>query len=262
MRNIPISRYIYLGFHIRYLLDCKPGFPVMGDKYILKNIEVVLEYIESLNLNVTKNTNAKLELDKILDEFKNKESDYVLNEDDVERIYGIIDDLRKTLDAETRGIYVYTVVEKRFETDKLLNNVHLLFSPNVFSNIPDIAKYDFSESGKCIAFELPTSSAFHILRGTESVLRVLYFSVKIRNRISILNWGLIINDLKNCRVRKPPDHLIDNFDIIRNNYRNPTQHPETIYNIEQAQDLFSMCVGVINNTITFLLNNNIDIKFY
>jgi hypothetical protein len=33
--------------------------------------------------------------------------------------------------------------------------------------------------------------------------------------------------------------------MIRTNYRNPTQHPEAIYTIDTAQDLFGVCIDVL-----------------
>ncbi len=259
MKTTSISLYIYLGFHIRYLLDCRTGYILKKKDGVFDNIKTVLYYLDDLNLNVTKRTRAKLYLDQIYKEFEKKDKDYVLKDDDTDKISDIIRDLIKTLDAETEGIYVYGVIEKRYSTNKLLTNISGLFSPKTFTNISEIAKLDFSESGKCIAFELPTASAFHSLRGTESVLRTLYLSVKKRDRIKNLTWGSIITDLMKIKTRRPPKTLLDNLDIIRNNYRNPTQHPELIYNIEQAQDLLSLCIGVVNNSIEFLDSNNIVI---
>lgn len=40
--------------------------------------------------------------------------------------------------------------------------------------IPDNAKKDFREAGRCLAFELPTAAGFHTMRATESVLRKYY----------------------------------------------------------------------------------------
>jgi len=48
--------------------------------------------------------------------------------------------------------------------------------------------------------------------------------------------------------------LFDNLDNIRFNFRNPTQHPETIYDIELSQDLFSICIDVINRMVCYLEN--------
>ena len=261
MKTIPIYNYIYFGTCIRFLKDCHVEMPLKKDGYIIDNLKSLFKYLDDLNLKVTQRTRAKIELEEIYEKFKKKDKDYKLDNDDAEKLSNTMIDLWKTIEAETEVIYVYEVLEKRFDIDKLLNRVNELFSPNTFFKLPKIAMIDFIESGKCIAFELPTASAFHSLRGTESVLRALYFSVKKRNRIKNLVWGEIIKDLEKCKTRKPPKNLIDTLDNIRINYRNPTQHPEYIYNIELAQDLFSLCISVVNITIDFLEKYKIDIIF-
>jgi hypothetical protein len=41
-----------------------------------------------------------------------------------------------------------------------------------------------------------------------------------------------------ARSKPPPAALLDNLDGLRRNFRNPTQHPEKVYDIHEAQDLF------------------------
>jgi len=38
----------------------------------------------------------------------------------------------------------------------------------------------------------------------------------------------------------------DHLDHIRRSFRNPTQHPDKIYDIQEAQDLFGLCVDAVN----------------
>ena len=95
-------------------------------------------------------------------------------------------------------------------------------SPKVFNKLSPIAKSDLEEAGKCIAFELPTAAAFHLLRATESVLREFYLKLIIRGRINNLMWGNIIQDLKRKRNARPYEELLNHLDHIRNAFRNPT----------------------------------------
>ena len=101
----------------------------------------------------------------------------------------IMDDIRMTLDAEIEGIYAFITTPKRLDSDKILENMASLFSPGTFEKFPDIARYDFDEAGKCIAFERPTAASFHILRATEANIRHYYKQMIKQNRIKSEMWG-------------------------------------------------------------------------
>ncbi len=62
-------------------------------------------------------------------------------------------------------------------------------------------------------------------------------------------WGPMIISLRKRKKSRPPDVLLNNLDNIRVSFRNPTQHPEKIYDIQEAQDLFGLCVDVVSRMI-------------
>jgi len=169
----------------------------------------------------------------------------------------IMRNLENTLNAEAEGNVAYIVTDKRIDVNKLFSDVGALMAPNVFNLLPDIASYDFNEAGKCIAFERPTAAAFHLLRGTEDMLRRFYCSFVKKGRVSDLVWGKTVNHLKQLnqkkyRKKKVPEPLLQNLDNIRLSFRNPTQHPDKIYDIQEAQDLFSLCIDVVNRMVAIL----------
>lgn len=168
-----------------------------------------------------------------------------------------LDALISVLESETERIQVFTVGEKRWDTQKLLNNVSALFAPRVFSQMHETAQSDFSEAGKCIAFELPNAAASLLLRGTEMVLREYYRAITGSNP-SRPDWGFLINELRKTETlnTKP---LHNNLDHIRDDYRNRTQHPDKIWNIEDAQDLFGRCIDVVDQMIPIIAQQE-DIK--
>jgi hypothetical protein len=243
MISRPITEYIYLGTMLRYLLDARSSTDIHGEGYILSNMNWFLDNIKKFNLHVTVRASSKLE--GMRDELKLRPSGSTLTSEDVNKLRSVLNSLRDTLYAEASGFLIYVVTEKRIDAEKLLNQIHTLFSPGVFSSLNDQAKYDLNEAGKCIIFNRPTAAAFHILRGTESVLRDFYKKTVRQKRIKSELWGDIISDLRKRR-KSPPKALLDNLDNIRSNFRNPTQHPEKIYDIEEAQDLFSLCIDAIN----------------
>jgi hypothetical protein len=105
------------------------------------------------------------------------------------------------------------------------------------------------EAGKCIAFERPTAAAFHLMRATEAVLRAFYFQHVQRNRIQQMLWGPVVQDLRGRRKFGGNERfsvLFANLDNIRLSFRNPTQHPDKTYDIQEVQDLWGLCVDVIS----------------
>jgi hypothetical protein len=69
-------------------------------------------------------------------------------------------------------------------------------------------------------------------------------------------WGPMIEHLKKRR-NAPQKTLIDHLDHIRINFRNPTQHPDAIYDIDQAQDLLAVSIDVVNRMVQELLERKL-----
>ncbi|MBI5022232.1 MAG: hypothetical protein HZB59_12415 [Ignavibacteriales bacterium] len=45
---------------------------------------------------------------------------------------------------------------------------------------------------------------------------------------------------------KSQSSLLSNLDDIRITFRNPTQHPEKVYDIDEVQDLLGRCIDVVS----------------
>lgn len=172
-----------------------------------------------------------------------------ITSDQAEAVSSAANTVRKTLLAEAAGLEAFLVTQKRYPVKRLLDDVPNLMAPGVYDQLPDMAQQDFSAAGRCIAFELPTSAAFHLMRGTESVLRHFYVQVVKRNRIKPpYMWGPMVASLR-ARRTAPPNELLDNLDQLRRNFRNPTQHPDKVYDVDEAQDLLSLSIDVVNRMI-------------
>lgn len=231
--------YFALGFSTAHLQFVNQEMPW---EFIKEGIEEFIRRVNSLELPLTKKLIKPLF--KFNDNIKNFPINYKISISEISYLKEIKDNIYNTLVAELSDKSMYHVSDKRIDVNKLLNNIASLMSPSVFDKIPEIAKYDFSEAGKCIAYECSTAAAFHILRGTEAILRLFY--KKFTNKDSKnKNWGAIINDLEKPQYSSP-NALVANLNNIRKNYRNPTQHPEKLYEIEETQDLFNLCIAIIN----------------
>lgn len=245
MREQPINEYVRIGLKIRFLQDVKKGHRVRGRGYVLWNIEQFLNALDEFSLPVTRRFSRDLE--KVAKSV-NSSGLANLNETYAKRITEGAKKIRDVLSAELEGRVVFVLTDKRLPVERLFDDVSSLFPDRIFDALPEVARSDFNEAGKCIAFERPTAAAFHLLRGTEDILRHFYKCYVKRQRINNLMWGPIINHLRN-RKTKPPMGLLNHLDNIRENFRNPTQHPEKIYDMDEAEDLFGLCVEVVNRMV-------------
>lgn len=219
--------------------------------------------IES-RLPVTERAGAKLWL--VASQLQEESYPEIVKNIDAEFIRNAANRLEDTLIAESSGQVIYKVTEKRIDTEKLLNKPWMLLAPLVFVNLPSLCAMDFADACKSIAFELPTAGAFSLLRCTEGVLRHYYCSIVKSKRLpeSKRMWGPMIAEMRNRRV-PPPVELLYTLDRIRVNFRNPTQHPEKNYDIQEVQDLFGLCVDAINRMVQSPLwemsNESVKYKF-
>lgn len=153
--------------------------------------------------------------------------------------------LETVLFAEAVTKQLYVLPTRRFNSDVLLSDPSKLLKPGAFSKLEDIAKGDLGSAGKCILFGEATAAAFHLLRATESVLTSYYHHHRKQKRLQKPMWGPMTDQLRAKKSNKPPKTLLDTLDMIRNSYRNPTQHPTATYEIDGAQDLMGVCLDAI-----------------
>ena len=255
MKKQPIYSFYWFGTCLRYLQDTTGNERIKSDHGVLYNINEFYDYLDLLELVVTKRV-ASSKLDAIKSELDEANEKARLTGTQASDIRDAVSEIRITLDAELQDVFAYTPTPKRLDLEKLLSNVKDLFAPGVYGKLPEIARYDFVEAGKCIAYELPTSAAFHILRGTESALRNYYEKMVLQKRVKSLNWGPIVTDLKKRKKTKRYEALNNHLDNIRMSFRNPTQHPDAIYDIHEAQDLLAVCIDVVNKMTKGLKDNN------
>jgi hypothetical protein len=128
---------------------------------------------------------------------------------------------------------------------KLVNNAQEMFNPPVLARMSKIAVTDVQAAGRCLAFNLPTSSGFHIIRALEAVV-VDYIVRKTGAKPIKRDLGAYVDMLKNERAS---DDVVFLIDQIRRLHRNPLMHPEDVLNADEAMDLFLLCRSAINTTL-------------
>jgi len=249
------GQYITLGGRIRYLAGRVGGDTVFGDKYVYSNLVALRNNLEFLGFAVTRNLYdiILLDIEKKYETLKNDSADtkslVKLTPSQAVSLKNAILKLEDTMYSEAKTKIIALPVPRRFELEHLLDSPGKILGQGVFERLTDLAQNDLAHACRCIAFECPTAAAFHILRCVEECIRFVYKSYFPR-RDELRPWGVLISELKE-KVRKPkPDEiLLVHLDHIRKRFRNPTDHPEKIYQIEEAEDLVHISVDIINRCI-------------
>lgn len=211
---------------------------------VRSGVNTILPEFDKFQLNVSKSGSA--ELKKFIDNLSSIGDDETLGSDRAEELGDLMLNLENIIFAEAEIKYYYVITDKRYNTDYLMDQPEKLFRDGVFERLPKLSRYDFIEGFKCMTFEIPTAAAFHILRATEGVLKDCYFSNVKRKRVKTPMWGNMLKQLKERKKKRLPGVLLRCLDNIRESYRNPTSHPEAVYNIDEAEDLLGLCIDVTN----------------
>lgn len=241
-----IQEYIHVGAMNWYLVRFPDG---MQAKVAHDSIKDLQQNIQKADLKVTYRAGHRLwEIQEELDKMNTQEE---VPPSLVPEIRKESTDLEKTLVAESEGKIVFVVTEKRVDVEKLTNRPAKLLSSKVWISLPRVSAYDFSNACKAIAFELPTAGAFHLLRCLEGAIGHYYLCIIKRNRLPSKSrmWGPMIKQLKEKKKNHPPKDLIEALDRIRISFRNPTSHPDKIYDSDEVQDLFGLVVDALNRIV-------------
>mgnify|MGYP003689601143 CR=1 FL=1 len=246
--------YIVLGGVVRYLAGRAAGDLVFGDRYIYANIGRLKRYLKKLEFSVSYSL--------AVSEFKSIEKELLALKDDGEKessikvtkaiANNIVDkvlSLEKTIWAESGTRIIASPVPRRFDLDHLLSSPGDILGKGIYERLTDLARSDINQACRCIAFECPTAAAFHVLRAVEECVRIVYKSYFPRGDEK-RPWGRLTAELKEKQRKPIPDPiLLGHLDHMRQRFRNPTDHPEKNYEIEEAEDLIHIAVDIINRCI-------------
>ena len=234
--------YIQIGLCLRLLRNV-----TVSDKAKLSSssIESLKTALQKGNFDVSISAMQSSKFSDLFESLKGVDELKPLPPDIVSSIREEFSKLENVVFAEALIKKIYVLPSRRFNTEYLLSDPKQLLKSGSYEKLAEIAKTDFSSSCRCILFGEATAAAFHILRATESVLKSYYFHHRRQKRLAKPMWGQMIDQLRLKTKNRPPESLLTSLDLVRTAYRNPTQHPEAIYEIDSAQDLFGVCLDVI-----------------
>jgi len=168
----------------------------------------------------------------------------------IEQVVDRLKEFETILANEMPGIPTYYVRAKGiYSTDELISNSMQHIPDELQKFLPVKAQTDVNESGRCLAFEVATASAFHMWRAVESVMDAYYRSLTGKNFIEVeinRNWGSYIQALKDAKAE---DKITGFLDHIRKEYRNPVSHPEETLELDEAFNLFGTGLSAIGQML-------------
>lgn len=152
--------------------------------------------------------------------------------------------LETVLAAELFSMDTYFVSQIGcYKTCDLIERAHTAFPESVQKVLPEQAKTDFDQAGKCIAYGVTTAAAFHLMRGTEMIIRKYYETLTGKSpKPQMRNWGTYNKILKKTGAETKITDLIEHVRIV---YRNPVLHPEENLSLERTLVLFGVCVSAV-----------------
>lgn len=241
---------ILIGLQIRLLRNIKSDDTI---EFVIDNIDRLEKELEESDLLVSLNAIQSLnQLQKSIEELKKLEKTTQVGGVHKNKIVAEMETIEKIVFSEATTKKVYVIPQRRYNEKYLLDEPHKLLKAGVFNKFSEICKFDFTAACRCMSFGEGTACAFHILRATEDTLKGMYYHFKKTNRLEKPMWGPMTSELRAKREPKPDKTLLDTLDVIRNSYRNPTQHPQVTYDIDSAQDLFGLCLDSLNKMTQYL----------
>jgi hypothetical protein len=263
MKSVKLYDYYSFGYNYRLLLSSD------GDTTVEEFADELRRYSDFVKNHDLKVTLSSLRLHDInedltqvdkLNKGKRKKEKIPL-----ELHKKIIEKIRKadpTLDAELNIEVAFLLEKKRFSNEILTSKIESVFSESIFSELPEIARYDFSECGKCLSFDRFTAAGFHALRGTEDTLKFYYSKLLSKVPTDRQTWGSFYSEIEKdnkAGTITPVVHeeLLMNLENLRKYYRNRTQHPQLMYSSDEVQDLFFLCIKTVNQMMKDLLDRKL-----
>lgn len=168
---------------------------------------------------------------------------------DFEEFWGVwtaLETFKHNLAAELKGCATYFVPKRGiYDTaDYLIDRAELHIPQELHSTIPPLALSEFQEAGRCLAFNLPSASGFHVARAVEAMLigYAALFGVELDPEKD--GMGAYVNALEEAKKSeqelKPDPKTLRTVKDIKDFDRNPLMHPRAVLSDVQALSLFSL----------------------
>ncbi|HAS04212.1 MAG TPA: hypothetical protein DCR71_00330 [Dehalococcoidia bacterium] len=158
--------------------------------------------------------------------------------------------------AELQTLSVYHVTQIGiYSTSDLITYAEKVFPPSICSKLDSKVIEEVRQSGRCLAFDCNTASAFHIIRALELVLHDYYiFICKPKPKTRLPNWGAYISALEKVQNNPKVKEVIAIIQQIKDQHRNLIMHPELVLTSDDAFTQFDIAKAAIATMIEQIPN--------
>jgi len=157
-------------------------------------------------------------------------------------VHSMLSQFETILAAELQKHLTYLVSQiGGYSMPLLVSKAEVNLPEDALEIIPEGARKDFREAGRCLAFEVPTAAGFHAMRATERVLRQ-YYELVMEKPSGRTDWATCTQELTKAGANTK---VIQVLDQIRALHRNPLMHPEDFLTMKEAIGLFDIAKSAI-----------------
>ncbi len=245
MEKKKLNTYFFIGQTICRIQRVEVKDKSTTGKGVFHDVQRLVKALDDVGFRVSMGV-----AERFVEQMKkwSRDGNFEVNENKKKIIERNVNSIFDCMNSELNESFVFSLTQKNFDVNNLMSGMAGIVGVDVYEKLPGLAKYDLDEAGKCIAFERATAAAFHLMRCTECVLNSYYEKYKKQKRLKVRMWGPIVSELR-ARRSAPDKAILDHLDNIRSNFRNPTQHPEKIYDMSEVQNLLHVCIDVISRMV-------------
>lgn len=235
-----------IGAYIQWLLDQERSLSlVKGESGVCQNLETLLTLLKEIAFSEKSVIN---DMGSWIKKLRRYRADQRIGKRHAKELSDAAvwwsREIEKFLENST---YYEILPNGVLDIDYLLRFPKDFFQKSTYwTKLSKIARGDFKEACKCLAFELPTASAFLVMRCVEDVLRRLYTIKTGRSISGFIDWGTITQQLRSHITAD----LADGLDYLRRNFRNPVSHPEAVYRQKEAETLLQTATRIVEKMIS------------
>ena len=177
----------------------------------------------------------------------------------IENLTKIWDGFTITLKDELDRLPTFTATNKgNLSIHALVTGASKGYPQGVLELIDEFIVREIDQAGKCLAYEMPTSCGFHILRAVETGMKGYVHAATgklpgIKNR----NWGEYIFQLETAKAHSD---LIDVLRVLKTK-RNPLMHPTDNLEVDEAISLLCVCQAGMEALIADVRRRSLEIQF-
>lgn len=253
------------GFRI-YLSDSAKIQQVLwrGPEGFLTNLQSIFDFHQQY---VSESPSCDQLIDtirKVLDTFKKSDLDQpIINSENYKtaliEIINLLDKLEIGINQFYSSNAVFQFSNTVFQGDILFGRIGNVFQGEVWEFVPGSAKSDIEEGGKALLFNLPTCASFMFLRALEDCMRKL--CKEMGHTAGHLMFGKAIDFISDNSTEfdlepKFFKRQLDLLNYIKDEFRNPSAHPEKAFSQSEAEQLFQ----VVNVAIDKIFRLNSSLK--